>query len=331
MRRWRSLLLVSCLAACVTVPSCLVPNKELVDSLPSSGGGTAGASDSVGGDGSESAGTSSIAGKAGQSGGGSSNAGTGSGGKSSGGSGGNGDNGGTSSGGTGMMGDGGSATEGGGAPGWHFGDATSCSGTFLFCDDFEKINQAWPPGAQWTRGVQSDAPSGTHVMQTGFHDAPLGFHHAEFSLSFWVRFTSKADQAFITWPRAQGDLYFGLEESVFRFRFSSNPPTVAPEKLADSLNAVINTWTCVKLVAKAQEIRATVTVLGQKPIELPVIGGTADPGIDQLLLQSTPGSQLAFDIGDWFLADPGTDIELDDVRVGSAAQRTICDEYNDGS
>lgn len=328
MRRSASLLIAVSLGACVALQSCLVPNKDLVDSLPGSAGtsatGATGATDAIGDGGTDSVGGSATAGMGGRTNGGSSSAGTSSGGSTG------------ANGGTGSGTDGGSPNpDSGGAPSWHFGDTTSCSGSFLFCDDFEKVNQSWPAGAAWSRSVITDAPSGTHVMQTGFHNAPLGFHHAEFSLSFWVRFQggapgNVADQAFITWPRAQSDLTFGIEGSVYHFRTELNGvAAVAPERPEDTQDAVINTWTCVKLVAKAQQIRATVTVFGQQPVELPLIGGAPDAGIDQKLMQATPGNQLAFDIGDWYLAEPGTDIELDDVRVGAADQRTICDDYND--
>lgn len=326
MRRSASLLLVAGLGTCVALQSCLVPNRDLVDSLPGKGNaGTTGATDAMGDGGNDSGGSSTTAGKGGRSSGGSSNGGSSAAGTDPGGTG--------NSGGTGSS-DGGSPMTDGGAPGWHFGDPSSCGGTFLFCDDFEKINADWPAGAQWKRVVVTGAPSGTHVMQTGFHTAPLGFHHAEFSLSFWVRFSGTngnvPDQPFITWPRAQADLTFGVEEGLFRFRTANNGQAAsAPEQAADTQNALVDTWTCVKLIGKNQQVNASVTVVGQKPIELPVIGGSADAGVDQKLMQITPGGALAFDIGDWYLASMGTDIQLDDVRVGTPTARTICDDYND--
>jgi hypothetical protein len=279
----------------------------------------------VGGGGNDSGGSSTTAGKGGRPSGGSSTGGSSAAGT---------DAGGTGNGGGTTSSDGGSPMTDGGAPSWHFGDPTSCDGTFLFCDDFESVNSEWPPGAQWKRAVITGAPSGTHVMQTGFHDAPLGFRHAEFSLSFWVRFPgtngNAPDQPFITWPRAQADLTFGVEEGLFRFRTANNGQAAsAPEQASDTQNAVIDTWACVKLVGQNHEVRATVTVLGQKPVELPAIGGAADAGVDQKLMQLTPGGALAFDIGDWILGEGGTDIQIDDVRVGAPTSRTICDDYND--
>jgi hypothetical protein len=289
--------------------ACLVPDKQLVDELPSESGagvGARGGSDSSNG---AEAGAGEVSDGGTGTAGGSANAGKG---------------------GSGNAGSSGSGVAGsevtvGGAPAAYHG---ACGGDlFLFCDDFEQDNGGWPASGQWTRESTDDAPSGNHVMVTGFHAVPTDFQEAAFSLSFWVRFGSLADQAFVTWPTPVGDLYFGLEASVFRFRLGATPPEVAPELTKYTRSAVVDTWTCVEIIVDANEARASVLVADQQSVELAVLGGAPDAGIDQKLLQAIPGGHVDYASGKWSLGEAGTSVQIDDVRLGQPNQPTVCQEH----
>jgi hypothetical protein len=312
------------LAAGVAV-ACLVPNVELVEQLPSEGnkGGTTagGAGDSEAGApapseggepssaGSSNGGASSGTDAAGSSNGGTSNAGTG--------------NGGTSN-----AGHGGSSGE------WVFSGSGACDGQdpALFCDDFEMPRLSnWGAGPLWERNAIAGAPSPTHVMQTAYKDAAMlvsSMPTSGFNVSFWVRFPSLTDQAFISWPVANGNLSFGLEESSFRFRLDSNPVTVAPELPKYTRGAAVDTWTCVEIdVAQDGIFQATVTVFGEQPLELAALGGTPSPGIDEKLLQAVPGQALTLGSGAWTLGQVGAALDFDDVRVVTIGKQSVCQEF----
>ena len=317
------------LAAAVAV-ACLVPNVELVEQLPSEGnqGGTTagGAGDSEAGAPAPSEGGEPSS--AGSSNSGASSGGTDAAGSSNGGT----SNGGTGNGGTSNAGHGGSA--GGGSGEWMFSGSGACDGQepALFCDDFEMQRLSnWGAGPLWERNAITGAPSPTHVMQTAYKDATMlvsSMPTSGFNVSFWVRFPSLTDQAFISWPVANGNLSFGLEESSFRFRLDSNPVTVAPELPKYTRGAAVDTWTCVEIdVAQDGIFQATVTVFGEEPLELAALGGTPSPGIDEKLLQAVPGQALTLGSGAWTLGQVGAALDFDDVRVVTIGKPSVCQEF----
>jgi hypothetical protein len=216
-----------------------------------------------------------------------------------------------------------------------FGDKAGCDtdAPAILCDDFESQRPSnWAPGPLWTREEPGDAPSPSHVMQTGFKEAAFAdigmLPESGFHVSFWVRFTSLTDQPFIAWTVSGMQLWFGLEESAFRFRLDSSPATIAPEQAKYTRGATPNTWTCVELnVPSAHEVNAIVTVFGEPPFELATLGGSPDAGIDKTLLESIPGAQISFNTNSWVLGHEGTDIQIDDVRFAFAAQPSVCDDF----
>lgn len=318
------------LVGAVVTAACLVPNVELVERLPGGGGSAVGGSspgasgDSQGGDlGSSEGGEVSNAGSTTAGVGGS-----GEGGAPGGSSGSSGVDGGGGVGGGGSS-SGGSAGSGGV---WMFGGDGACATEGpLFCDDFEVQRLSnWGAGPLWQRNAIADAPSPTRVMQTVFKDAQMVFVKptSTFNLSFWVRFPSLTDQAFITWPVAEGNLSFGLEESSFRFRLDSNPITVAPELAKHTRGATVNVWTCVDIdVIPDSEFRARVTVFGEPPLELASLGGAPTPGVDEKLLQSIPGGALTLGDTSWTLGQLGVELDIDDVRVVDSGKPSVCDDF----
>jgi hypothetical protein len=106
------------------------------------------------------------------------------------------------------------------------------------------------------------------------------------------------------------------------------PATIAPEQAKYTRGAVADAWTCVELnVPSAHEVNAIVTVFGEQPFELASLGGSADSGIDETLLESIPGAQISFDTSSWVLGHEGTDIQIDDLRFALAAQPSVCDDF----
>lgn len=305
--------------------ACVVPNVDLVDHLPGSGGDA----DVVGGDnssGPDSGG--STGGRAGAATGGSSGGTT------------------PTSGGT-TPANGGTATVAGtgGTDGgivWKFSGKYACdiappTSRLSFCDSFEATDtDSWGDSPQWTRPAIGDAPSGTRVMRTGFHGAPMNNSEeiaigaANFNMSFWVRFSSKTDQTFISWTAGGLPFTFGLEGARFRFRLEQSPPVVAPELDKYTRAAVVDTWTCVEIEKTGSTFQATVTAFGEPPYELAPVGGTADADVDKILLDSIPGKTLSIDRAPWSLGDPGTDIEIDDVRVGHSLP-SVCKDFIDAN
>jgi hypothetical protein len=176
------------------------------------------------------------------------------------------------------------------------------------------------------RTVIEDAPSGSRVMETAYMEVPLEFTGTAFNLSFWVRFDSLSDQAFVTWQQGPGPLYFGLEHSAFRFRLGVTMPPVAPEDAKYTRSAIANRWTCVEIDSDGSSATATVTVFGDPPKELATVGGAADPGIDQKLLQAIPGGAVSFD-NHPFLGEKGANLQIDDLRVVDQGQTSVCDEF----
>ncbi len=312
--------------------ACVVPDVDLVDQLPShtagknQGGSAAGkASQPAGGDGTvvggESFGGTDSGGATGGRGG------TVNGGSSAG----------TAPGTAGTAGStAGSSSVGGGPTDWVFSGKGACDAGHptAFCDDFEgTLGSAWPAGKPWTTPSINDAPSGSHAMRTGFHAAPMGYSSGvnDFNLSFWVRFPTKTDQAFITWTVNGIAMTFGLEASSFRFRREGNPAVVAPELDQYTRGADVDTWTCVEIENVGSTFETTVTAFGDAPVKLATLGGTADAGIDKSLLDSVPGKMVNVDQAIWALGDPGTDIEIDDVRVVSPGEASVCKDFLDAN
>jgi hypothetical protein len=319
----RAALAFSLCGASIAV-ACLVPDVELVDRLPNGaagatlGGSAAGkSSPPTGGDDSPGAESSGGAGQGGSS---AAHGGTANGGSEPGA--------GTAGSSAGKDGSGGD-----GPLTWMFTGNGACGTDAqpLFCDDFEMERPMnWSATPLWERVTIADAPSGTQGLRSSFHEAPMGSSPATsgFNLSFWVRFGSLTDQAFITWSLSTGPaLSFGLEGSSFRFLVAANPPVSAPELEKYTRGAIVDKWTCVEIVNVNATFQATVTVFGEDPVALSPIGGSADPGIDQMLLQAIPLQSIVIDSSIWRLADPGTDIELDDVRVVDAQGRSVCREF----
>lgn len=311
----------ACLGA-ASVAACLVPDVELVASLP--GGGGSGGSVSRAGEGAageptpSEGGAPSAAGS--EAGGAGASAGTDSGGAPGG-------SGGAAGGSAGNGGSGGSPPVQ-----WRFGEKGACDVEApLFCDDFEvQRTSNWGAGPLWQRPELDDSPSPTRVMDTAFKDAPMAFVKpaGNFNVSFWVRFPSLTDQHFITWPLADGNLSFGLEESSFRFRLDSDPVTIAPELPKHTRGATVDTWTCVDIDWVADgEFEATVTVFGEPPLELAPLGGSPTPGEDEKLLQAIPGATLTLGDTSWTLGQVGVELQIDDVRVVTGDEPSVCDDF----
>lgn len=327
----RSRLLAASVVATAACAACLVKDVELRDRLPSEQAG--GESSSTAGSNNQAEAGSSTDGGEAPSAGTDSGGANGSGGTTSNG----GSDGGTSSG-AGKPSTGGKAGSSTGGSGGHAGDGWAFSGTSpctnpapLFCDDFEQARSMnWESGPQWTRESAQGAPTPTHVMRTGFHQATMKdiMPPDGFNLSFWARFPTKTDQALVTFPVGDTTMFFGVEESVFRFRLDATPPEVAPEQMKYTRGVMVDTWTCVELeVSPEYEWRATVTVFGEEPFELAPLGGTADAGIDQKLLQAIPIGVASIGAGGWKLGETGTDIQIDDVRVTSPGAASVCDDF----
>ena len=324
MKRSSRALLVGSLLGCGLAVSCVVSNVELVDSLPGASDGGAGvagtATSPSGGDDSTAGG-----GDDGPSNGGKNSGGSGAGragnGPSPGGSGG--------SSGSGGSGSGGYTTD---PTEWTFGDKGACDtdAPAMFCDDFEAENPVWTGGLPGSRPMVADAPSGNHIWETSFTSAAMNVIPSAdgFNVSFWVRLAAGGDHTFIDWSGpGQTTLSFGVEGGAYRFRLASDPMAYsAPELLKYTRNVRFDTWTCVELAYVDATFQATVTVLGEAPVKLAVVGGTADAGIDEKVL--TLGDSGAFDIGpSWGLGETGANIEFDDVRVVPLGQPSVCQDF----
>jgi hypothetical protein len=331
MRGLRPLALGSLLSGGVAV-SCLVSNVELVDRLPGANDGGTGAdgvagtaTGAEGGDdpgpvgGADSGGSSSgPGGRAGSSGDGS---------NPPGGSGPGGGSSGLAGGGTG-----GRYTT---APSdWVFGDKGGCDtqAPALMCDDFETEHDlAWLGGLPGTTPTVTDAPSGDHVWLSSFKSAAMNVTPGVegFNVSFWVRLLGgSGDHVFIDWTGpGHTRLSFGIEGEAYRFRLASSPMAYsAPQLLKHTRNASYDKWTCVELEYKDATFQATVTVLGDAPVKLALVGGKADAGIDQELLEL--GSAEALDLGpDWALGETGAELQFDDVRVVPLGQPSVCQDF----
>lgn len=331
MRPWsRPLVLGSLLSGSVAV-SCLVSNVDLIDQLPGPNDGGAGADGvagtSTGADGGDNPGPIPVGGEA-------------SGGSSSG-PGGRGGSAGSASGGNGPAagsGNGGSSNGGGYTTDpndWGFGGKSACetAAPALMCDDFETDHEgAWAGGLPGTTPSIADAPSGEHVWLNGFKSAAMNVlpYGEGFNVSFWVRLldTSSGDHEFINWSGPGHTLLsFGIEGEAYRFRLASSPMAYsAPQLLKYTRSASYDRWTCVELVYADATFQATVTVLGDAPVKLALVGGKADAGIDQEILEL--GSADAFDLGpDWTLGAAGSDMQFDDVRVVPVGQPSVCQDF----
>lgn len=332
IRGLRPLALGSLLSGSIAV-SCLVSNVELVDQLPgeNDGGtgpdgmaGTTTAAD--GGDdpgpvgGADSGGSSSApGGRAGSSGGGNAPGGSG-----------------PIGGGSGGGGSGGSGTGGGYTtdPGnWVFGGKGACEtdAPAVMCDDFEDdSDSAWLGGLPGSREAVTEAPSGDNVWRTAFKSGAMNVTPATggVSISFWVRVPAGGgDHMFIDWSGpGKTTLAFGIEGDAYRFRLASSPMAyAAPELLKYTRLARREEWTCVELVYVNATFQATVTVLGEAPVKLALVGGASNAGIDEQVLAADP---QGFEIGpDWTLGETGTDFEFDAVRVVPLDQPSVCQDF----
>lgn len=327
MSRWLRPAIVGALLSGSLAFSCIVSNVELVDRLPGSsdgGAGVAGTTNST--DGGDDPGPS--------------------GGKSSGGSGaghaGSSDPGGGSS----NPGDAGSNPGGssGGGNGpvtdpttWEFSGKGACETSVppMFCDDFEQPSATnWAGGLPGTRPVVADAPSGQHIWRSAYMSAAMNLTpgDAGFNLSFWVRLPDGGDRTFIHWSGPGHTLLsFGVEGGAYRFRLASEPMAYsAPELQKYTRNVRFDTWTCVELVYVDATFQATVTVQGEAPVKLALVGGAADTGIDDKILEQ--GASDAFAIGpEWTLGETGAEFDFDDVRVVPIGQPSICQEFIDAN
>jgi hypothetical protein len=337
MSRWLRPSIIGSLLSGGLAFSCLVSNIELVDSLPGTtdgGAGMAGNPPSTdGGDdpgpsgGTDSGGTSNPDGGTSNPDGGTSNP-----------------DGGTSNpdGGTSNPGGGSGGVSGSGAGGgyttdpddWAFGGKSACETSVpaMMCDDFETESEfAWAGGLPGTRPVITDAPSGEHVWLSSFQSAAMNVTPgaAGFNVSFWVRLAAGGgDHAFIDWSGpGHTRLSFGVEGEAYRFRLASSPTAYsAPELLKHTRSATFDKWTCIELVYEDATFQATVTVLGDAPVKLALVGGTANAGIDQQILEL--GGADAFDIGpEWTLGETGAEYEFDDVRVVPLGQPSVCQDF----
>lgn len=331
MIRWsRPLVLGSLLSGTIAV-SCLVSNVELVDHLPGPNDGGAGA-DGVAGTttGAEGGDDPGPIGGAGAGSGGSDTGPGGRAGSSSGGSapGGTGPGGG-SGGGTGGSGSGGYTTD---PTTWVFGGKGACETDVaaLMCDDFEVEHaSAWAGGLPGNRPEVTDAPGGDHIWQNAYESAAMNLTPgaAGVSASFWVRVPPGGDHEFIEWSGPGHTLLsFGIEGNAYRFRLASEPMAYsAPELLKHTRSARREVWTCVELVYVDATFQATVTVLGEAPVKLALVGGSADAGIDEEVITR---DSAAFDVGpEWTLGETGAELEFDEVRVVPLGQPSVCDDF----
>lgn len=216
---------------------------------------------------------------------------------------------------------------------WAFGGKSACEtdGPAL-CDDFEvEHSSVWIGGLPGSRAEVADAPSGEHIWRTTYASAAINVppYDVGFNVSFWVRLASGGgDHAFIDWSGpGHTKLSFGVEGNAYRFRLDSSPMAYsAPELLKYTRSASFDKWTCVELAYVDNTFQATVTVLGDAPVKLALVGGAANAGIDQQILEL--GSTSAFDLGpDWTLGETGTELEFDDLRVVPLGQRSVCQDF----
>lgn len=329
MIRWsRPLVLGSLLGGSIAV-SCLVSNVELVDHLPGPNDGGAGA-DGVAGTttGAEGGDDPGPGGGAGAGAGGSDTGPGGRAGNSSGGS---------APGGTGPGGSSGGGTGGSGGyttdpTTWVFGGKSACEtdAPALMCDDFEVEHaSAWAGGLPGNRPQVTDAPSGDHIWQSAFESAAMNVIPGAggVSTSFWVRVPPGGDHEFIEWSGPGHTLLsFGIEGNAYRFRLASEPMAYsAPELLKHTRSARREVWTCVELVYLDATFQATVTVLGEAPVKLALVGGGADAGIDEEVITR---DSAAFDVGpEWTLGETGAELEFDEVRVVPLGQPSVCEDF----
>lgn len=323
MSRWLRPVVVGSLLSSAVAVSCIVSNVELVERLPGENEGGAGATatagttngndggDDPGPDGGMSSGGSS-AGRAGSSNSGGSNPTAGS---------------------TGVSGSGtgGFNTD---PTQWVFDDKGACdtAAPAMLCDDFEQERATnWTGGLPGSRPMIADAPSGEHVWESAFNAAAMNVVPGGdgFSVSFWVRVpTGGGDHVFIDWSGpGHTALSFGIEGGGYRFRLASEPTAYsAPELPKYTRTARFDAWTCVELVYVDATFQATVTVLGEAPVKLALVGGTPDPGIDEDVLKL--GASDAFQLGpDWTLGETGANLEFDDVRVVPLGQASVCQDF----
>jgi hypothetical protein len=307
----------SSVGAGVLAFGCLVPDIELVDDLPNGAAGSAGragasqsGSSNEGGEptsegGSESsAGQPSDGGAPGQSGAAGSALGGASGGRA------------------------GSGGSGGGSVSTEIPELDVCSGTtYQVCDDFEgALSAGWPAGVAGT--PMTDAPSGDAVLVANYQFQPqLQLDFTTMSVSFWVRFQTKADQRFVSFAQGTDEFGLGMEHEQARFIHGGAEGIIAPTD--DTKTRVLTplTWICVQLRVDAlmSVIDARIVVPGDAPVDLPPLDNTPTEGED-LNWHEQSGPPL-IDSGHLTFGQEGAYQELDDVVVGEYDEATVCDRY----
>jgi hypothetical protein len=320
---------VAVLTSLLLAGACVVPDVELVASLPgvagSGSGGKAGAAQ---------AGTTSEAGEDSDEGGGDSGGSSSSAGDAS--QGGNqnqgGDAGAVNAGGTaGASGSAGTSGSGGSAP-TAIPELNACDDSLYFsCDDFENGTQGvWLPGTP--PAVSDDAPSGQHILTSDYQENRLQMQLGNIKVSFWVRLVSLADQRVLSFFDGNQSMFgLGIEESRLRWQYfdvaANNITAVAPSDNAKTRLIPTDEWFCLEVtVLPPNSLEALVVIPGVAPYELPVLDGTATVGEDQVWNTTYPNWFINTNVALLF-GQEGAYQEYDDVLVNAHDQPSLCDLY----
>jgi hypothetical protein len=300
---------------------CLVPDIELVASLPDSVAGATGREGGAGEPGSSSTGgeptheAGADAGGAGEPGQGGAHSQSGAGGTAGAGS---------SAGGA-SAGTGGSST----SHGSEIPELNACAtDTYRVCDDFEDpLSDHWSPGLSGTPA--SDAPSGEAVLVKDYafqHQLMLDF--TAISVSFWVLLESRTDQRIVSFKQGMHEFGLGMEHDRARFMHSGIEGLVAPSDDNKTRLLAPATWLCLELRVDTfgGSIESRVVVPGDPAFPLPALDNMPTAGEDDEWNAGLPGGWQIESSGLVF-GEEGSYQKFDDVLIGEYDQQTLCDIY----
>jgi hypothetical protein len=207
-------------------------------------------------------------------------------------------------------------------------DVCTTGNSFQVCDDFEaRLSSGWPPGLAAT--IISDAPSGQAVLVKDYafqHQLQLDF--TAISVSFWVRLASRTDQRILSFKQGMHEFGLGMEGDRARFMHSGFEALVAPSDDNKTRLLAPATWFCVELRVDTTgaSIESRVVVPGDAPYPLPVLDDLATAGEDDEWNAGLPDS-WQIESGALVFGEEGSYQEFDDVVVGDYDEQTLCDRY----